>query len=1188
MSLTPFNIQHLFKRAAVDNYIKYLDNIAQGDYSFRAEEVELLAGLDKDGIAGLSDAEIDNLKTKLTDYRNNIELYLNEDGSSKANFDLDGNGSTANDLTALQHILSSRTEANPSATLMTTTALAAATSGILNPVTYAPLSAPGGLAGITTRGGYTIITDVNDTRPESLGTNHNIIIKGPDGQVMSHIWGDPHVVENGGANVFHFGDDSTFILPDGTKIFMNTVPWQGQEGALVARGLVIDDGQRLFTTGTVTAGGRDISNTSMVEIPRTSADYAVLNNAALADQTSAVHSGVFAWSEAANNGLGGWAKQTSAGIFRDVKNEHFYTYLQNLGYNDQLETGTVSVSREATLASLDGIAAAGLARIGDFARSPIGDAYLELALHAGTQHNIDNFVTMLQRSASLETFETYTKAAMGLLPATIKTNFDNLIANGQTHHVINGYASLVNANANEQTISQYLAIANNNSLSQTHKDTLLRGYTDVALKKPSALQDLLDLGLDPNSHSGIEAFHFAFFVTHYDPRPDAQAAFKAIRTAGMRTNTDLDTMNRVVSAYMAYNANHNDGDFDGANQVLAEFANNPNTTMSHLETIIGYMNADRPATAINTYAKLAHNISEFALEQYLNLVASGANDQVLNTFMSIASDVSIPAGARDSLLKGYAMLAPTAPEAIPGLMELAKVPNPEGLNVIDSYAGYISQTRPSMATITAIRSILTAGLEQNDFTSMSKVLNNYLNYELNHRNATGEDVTNSLTNIIESGAGFANADKLLSYASAHKSAAVINAYAHLVTTGSHQVADDLIAVGATASMLASFDRLVNSNATDAQIQGFINIFDKQPCDNSVKEAWLKDYSHYSIAGDTNRVALLNTFINLGFNQYVTRPFLSNDANVSRGAQLLGLPNANEKLQGLLLLSDIGLSSAVQDRYVELARNGASTTMLRSFATVHARKNPTEITALNTYISLNASDAFMDTFMQMLSGLPSTSPNRPIVGFTNSLIALGERESSRNFTTDMSPGTLFAKHTSREIISIAARLTSVIASLANPSESSATHLKTPAVMERALAELAKLNDPNTSDKDKLIAAKLIEHIAANGLTNVNAALTTITNSVVATMRTYGLVPNPGPNPGPGPNPNPNPGPTPVNRTTNRLIARLSGYVNSRQNYQNILANLTPNDRRYSQLEARIAALDSRIAALEAQLGNNVTA
>ncbi|SET57700.1 protein of unknown function [Stigmatella erecta] len=89
---------------------------------------------------------------------------------------------------------------------------------------------------ITTPGGYHI---------QALG-QHEWQITGPDGK-STRVWGDPHVAEGDGGK-WDFKRDSTFVLGDGTRINVNTVPFGN--GATVTGGLeIISGNDRVKVTG---------------------------------------------------------------------------------------------------------------------------------------------------------------------------------------------------------------------------------------------------------------------------------------------------------------------------------------------------------------------------------------------------------------------------------------------------------------------------------------------------------------------------------------------------------------------------------------------------------------------------------------------------------------------------------------------------------------------------------------------------------------------------------------------------------------------------------------------------------------------------------------------------------------------------------------------------------------------------
>ena len=70
--------------------------------------------------------------------------------------------------------------------------------------------------------------------------NETCIYK-PDGTQMDRIWGDPHVNEKSG-DAWHFGDASTFVLPDGTKVCLNTKETSPGSGIYVTQGIDVLSG----------------------------------------------------------------------------------------------------------------------------------------------------------------------------------------------------------------------------------------------------------------------------------------------------------------------------------------------------------------------------------------------------------------------------------------------------------------------------------------------------------------------------------------------------------------------------------------------------------------------------------------------------------------------------------------------------------------------------------------------------------------------------------------------------------------------------------------------------------------------------------------------------------------------------------------------------------------------------------
>lgn len=82
---------------------------------------------------------------------------------------------------------------------------------------------------VTTAGGYKIIPEGKDSAFK---------IMGPDGKELTRVWGDPHVKEGDGTK-WDFTKDSNFVLPDGTRIGVDTT---SQTGKSVTQALDIANG----------------------------------------------------------------------------------------------------------------------------------------------------------------------------------------------------------------------------------------------------------------------------------------------------------------------------------------------------------------------------------------------------------------------------------------------------------------------------------------------------------------------------------------------------------------------------------------------------------------------------------------------------------------------------------------------------------------------------------------------------------------------------------------------------------------------------------------------------------------------------------------------------------------------------------------------------------------------------------
>ena len=135
---------------------------------------------------------------------------------------------------------------------------------------------------------------------------YDIRIYNSSDQQITRIWGDPHVNENGGGDNWHFGNDSTFVLTDGTKICLDTELTSGNEW--VVHGIDIIAGNDRYHFGT---GGEDGLSKDAFEWDKQNEDVAAGDK----------HAGMFALKPD-----GTWAMQGQDGHFYDVKDESWDDY----------------------------------------------------------------------------------------------------------------------------------------------------------------------------------------------------------------------------------------------------------------------------------------------------------------------------------------------------------------------------------------------------------------------------------------------------------------------------------------------------------------------------------------------------------------------------------------------------------------------------------------------------------------------------------------------------------------------------------------------------------------------------------------------------------------------------------------------------------------------------------------------
>ena len=286
-----------------------------------------------------------------TDGNLNRNTTSRADISGNGDSDNNGNPFDQNDFAALQQILASRSSTNTSQTVnpASSNTVSAGVGNPRNGINH--FNGRGSF--FVTESGFTILTDTN------VG-GHQTDIYDNTGKMITRIWGDPHVGDGttaaSGWN-WHFGNDSTFILPDGTEIMFNT-EGNASNNVYVTTGLYIKSGNDVYQTGqdfgTKTTGvaSDGTRNSSITKLAMSATEF----DARYADAGAAANgAGVFAWTKSANKGAGGWAILTDGGIFQDVKNEAWGDYLKADGasFKGQYE-GVVQVSKAQMIGALDG------------------------------------------------------------------------------------------------------------------------------------------------------------------------------------------------------------------------------------------------------------------------------------------------------------------------------------------------------------------------------------------------------------------------------------------------------------------------------------------------------------------------------------------------------------------------------------------------------------------------------------------------------------------------------------------------------------------------------------------------------------------------------------------------------------------------------------------------------------------
>ncbi len=356
--------QQKLQQEKINAYIKSLeDALAPGGSDIKLDENlhNTLAGVfdafDASGDGQFSANETQDLVNHLKNLNSdeNIATIFDANGNlhlDAGGIDIDNNGNAGgqDDFVALDNILSSKAATDYADSVMT----GKGSKITLDNGTQISHGLGNNAVSFKTKGGYHIVTDTNSG-------GHQTKIFNSEGKMITHVSGDPHVNEgastaNGGWD-WHFGDDSTFILDDGTEILFNTTG-NASNNVYVTRGLYIISDDDVYQTG-LDISDTGSRNSELTKLEMSAIEFdATIADAKLEDDGA----DTFVYSKEANGGNGGWAVLTDEGTFEDIAYESWGDY-RNVSQNKQtfdgqtVDTGSTvndSINLEQKEAALDG------------------------------------------------------------------------------------------------------------------------------------------------------------------------------------------------------------------------------------------------------------------------------------------------------------------------------------------------------------------------------------------------------------------------------------------------------------------------------------------------------------------------------------------------------------------------------------------------------------------------------------------------------------------------------------------------------------------------------------------------------------------------------------------------------------------------------------------------------------------
>ncbi len=772
MSVNPIdnNSPLVKKTSAIDQILAYLTGLSTRSDDLSQEERKLFISFDSDKNGQFNKTEITGLSQRIEQLKPRI---LTDDPLTDIDFNADGS-KTQEDLQALQYIVGEKKQSELRL--------------VKDPYEFGISRASH--YNFLTSGGYGISVSADSS---------TVGFTGPKGELMSVIWGDPHVNEGiSNENTFHFGGgrnqndniaDSSFIMPDGGKVTVFTRD-QGNQGITMVTGLLIHDPSgKTYAQGVIFANDKRLDFPEPTLIDENNHPELLDKNVIDSGETDTAS---FVWSQDANAGQGGWAMKTTQG-FKDVNEESWGDYLSNKSFEGQAGA-EVAVTRAARMASLDGADAATMQTV---LKSNSSIAHQDLVLDViekGTDAHRDNFIKLSDLDVNNETLQAYAN----LVKIQGDTSaYDELIEAGVSKAVIEGvgsaapkdsklaYVSLARSrkDLSKEAVSGYASLAG---------DTKYKTALDVistVLSNPSLdSKDLIRFTAFAKAKPELSTLHFQHHASlATDDRSDSTvAAYEKL----IEQNNSTDVLNKFMKTIKEHPK------ADSLDQLVSSFVGIAAINPEALDLLTKISSVADNSDLIKLEAMIKASNSETRLNAYAELVTSKASTKHKELFESLTDS------------------------QIPDFMGIAQNSN---LVQKDKALELFVEFSPNKTDKLKLLQKVTAQAPDADLTSLfaSTALSENLTNNKISTQPHGELLLDSLAKLMINGvASISTQDKLIDLASKGASAITLKAFttAQLSNDPSQiEILNNYLSLGAKDAFLETYTKVLEGKASEAEI-----------------------------------------------------------------------------------------------------------------------------------------------------------------------------------------------------------------------------------------------------------------------------------------------------------------------------------------------------------------------------------